>query len=340
VIRFVQQEAGEAQETSSKLVCQSGGNNAANATQQVKDYLQSMADVVSATATSLQNSVVGNVTAAKDTTDSALEQTTDIGNQKFGDAQEAMENVSLSAQEKSNMSLQQSGGYLQAVGDSVSSTVTSTVQTAKEIGINVGNQIVQTAIAVKDAVIATTNQAADVTVSAGNAVADKLAAAKNTTVKTASDACSATAQKLQETSNLAAEKAAAAKDTTVRAASDSYDFAANKAAAAHDMAIKHGQTVCAPAAEQVGKACDYAVGIGNIAAEKTATTRDDIVQYAAQAKETLGKVANDAASTLQQQSADLSAQSQQSAQQNWGKEKRYLQSLGQMPASCAAHNPM
>jgi hypothetical protein len=51
-------------------------------------------------------------------------------------------------------------------------------------------------------------------------------------------------------------------------------------------------------------------------------------------------VANDAASTLQQQSADLSAQSQQSAQQNWGKEKRYLQSLGQMPASCAAHNPM
>ncbi len=316
MIRFCQKEAGEAQETSSKHVCQSAGNNAASATQQVKDYLQSMADVVSATATSLQNSVVGNATAAKDTTDSALEQTTDIGNEKIVDAQEAMENMSLSAQEKSNMSVQLSRGYLQAVGDSVSNTVTSTVQTAKEIGINVGNQIVQTAIAVKDAVIATTNQAAEVTVSAGNATADKLAAAKNTTVKTASDACSATAQKLQETSNLAAEKAAAAKDTTVRAALDSYDFAANKAAAAHDMAIKNGQTVCATAAEQVGKACDYAVVIGNIAAEKTATTRDDIVQCAAQAKETLGKVANDAASTLQQQSADLNAQSQQSAQQD------------------------
>lgn len=117
----------EAQETSSKHVCQSGGNNAANATQQVKDYLQSMADVVSVTATSLQNSVVGNATAAKDTMDSALEKTTDIGNQKIGDAQEAMENMSLSAQEKSNMSVQQSRGYLQAVGDSVSSTVTSTV---------------------------------------------------------------------------------------------------------------------------------------------------------------------------------------------------------------------
>lgn len=83
MIRFGQQEVGEAQETSSKHVCQSAGNNAASATQQVKDYLQSMAEVVSATATSLQNSVVGNATAAKDTTDSALEQTTDTGTRKL-----------------------------------------------------------------------------------------------------------------------------------------------------------------------------------------------------------------------------------------------------------------
>jgi hypothetical protein len=51
-------------------------------------------------------------------------------------------------------------------------------------------------------------------------------------------------------------------------------------------------------------------------------------------------VANDAASTLQQQSADLSAQSQQSAQQDWGKEKGNCNLWDRCQASCAAHNPM